>query len=68
MTSISFTSGEIFDIISALYEKEISAAKSGDHQLSAYYLNMIQQFQLISEKLKELPGEKRVAHLVLSAN
>lgn len=67
MTQLSFTSGEIFDIIAALSEQEIAAAKSGDHHLAAYYLNMIQQFELISVKLKELPGEKRVAHLVLAA-
>lgn len=66
MTHISFTSGEILDIIAALHEKEITAAKSGDHHLAAYYLSMIQQFELISEKLQELPGEKRVANLVMT--
>lgn len=66
MTHISFTSGEVFDIISALHEKEISSAKSGDHHLAAYYLEMIQQFESISDKLSELPGEKKVANLVMA--
>lgn len=66
MTQVSFTSGEIFDIITALHHMEIAAAKSGDHHLAAYYLNMIQQFELISEKLQELPGEKRVANLAMT--
>jgi len=34
--------------------------------LSAYYLNILQQFEAIVEKLDELPGEKRVANLVMA--
>lgn len=66
MTSISFTSGEIFDIIFALEDKCKAAEDDGKPHLSTYYLNMIQQFELISEKLTKLPGEKRVANLVMA--
>ena len=66
MTHISFTSGEILDIIAALSEQENYENKMGKPQIAAYYLNMIQQFELISEKLQELPGEKRVANLVMA--
>ena len=66
MTQISFTSGEIFDIISAIAAKCESAEESGDHHLSSYYLDMVQQFERVIDKLNELPGEKRVAHLVMA--
>lgn len=66
MTSISFTSGEILDIISALCDKEQDVYDENPH-LSAYYLNMIQQFENVFHKLEELPGEKRVAQLILAA-
>lgn len=67
MTSISLTSGELLDIISALCYKEQALYKKEHHHLSAYYLGIIQQFETIVEKLEELPGEKRVAHLVLAS-
>lgn len=66
MTSLSFTSGEIYDIISALSDKGSAAEDRGDHQLSAYYLHIVQQFEEITYKLNELPGEHRVAHLVMA--
>jgi hypothetical protein len=62
MTSISLTSGELLDIIDSLCDKEQSVYDENPH-LAAYYLNIIQQFEQIVEKLEELPGEKRVAHL-----
>jgi hypothetical protein len=66
MTHISFTSGEIFDIISALEDRCQSAEDRGNHHLSAYFLNMVQQFEMITEKLNDLPGEQRVANLVMT--
>jgi hypothetical protein len=66
MTSISFTSGELLDIISSLCDKEQALYDAENYQLSAHYLNILQQFETIVEKLEELPGEKRVANLVLA--
>jgi hypothetical protein len=66
MTSISFTSGELLDIISALCYKEQALYKKEYHHLSAYYLGIMQQFEMIVEKLEELPGEKKVANLVMA--
>lgn len=68
MTSISFTSGELLDIISALEEKENALYLAENYQLSAYYMNLGVQFQKVYDKLQELAGEKRVAKLVLTAN
>lgn len=68
MTSISFTSGELLDIISALEEKENSLYLAENYQLSAYYMNLGVQFQKVYDKLQEVAGEKRVAKLVLTAN
>lgn len=65
MTTISLTSGEILDIISVLCDKEQNVYEK-DPYLSAYYLNILQQFEEVFHKLKELPGEKRVANLVLT--
>jgi hypothetical protein len=67
MTSISFTSGEIMDIISALEVKENQAYDGGDPQLAAYYMHMATQFERINDRLSERPGEYRVAELVLTA-
>ena len=49
MTQLSFTSGELYDIISALQLVEEGVYDDGDHQGAAYYQNMIQQFELIFE-------------------
>ena len=68
MTSISFTSGELLDIMSALEEKENALQLAENYQLSAYYMHLGGQFQRIYDKLQELPGEDRVANLVLAAN
>jgi hypothetical protein len=68
MTQISFTSGELLDIISALELVEEGVYDDGDHQGAAYYQNMIQQFDCIHSKLLERPGEHRVSHLVLASD
>jgi hypothetical protein len=68
MTSITLTSGEIMDIISVLEEKENALYLAENHQLSAYYMNLGCQFQKLLGKLQELPGEHRVANLVLAVN
>jgi hypothetical protein len=66
MTSISFTSGEIMDIIDALEVKEDKSYLAGDVQLAAYYMQLVNQFQRINDRLSERPGEHRVAELVLA--
>jgi hypothetical protein len=68
MTSISFTSGEILDIISALEEKENALYDADDKHLAAYYMNLGNQFQRVYDKLQDFVPENRVAHLVLAAN
>jgi len=69
MTSISFTSGELLDIIKALeYYENDAYFNQSDAQLASYYLSMQNQFQHIYDKLQELPGESRVANLVLAMN
>jgi hypothetical protein len=65
MTTISLTSGELLDLMSVLCDKEQSVYAENPH-LSAYYLNIMQQFEEVVHKLKELPGEKRVANLILA--
>ena len=68
MTHISFTSGEIQDIMSALVDRETEAHNTGNPHLAAYYLNIAQQFALILDKLDEFVPENRVANLVLAVN
>jgi hypothetical protein len=68
MTSISFTSGQLMDIISALELVEEGVYDDGDHQGAAYYRNMMQQFELLCDKLQEFVPENRVANLVLAVN
>lgn len=67
MITISLTSGEIMDIISALEVMENRADYNNDTHLASYYLSIEQQFQNVLNKLQERPGEKRVAELVLAA-
>lgn len=68
MTSISFTSGEILDIISALEVKEEDAYHvQNNPALAAYYMQIVNQFNRINDLLQERPGEKRVATMVLAA-
>jgi hypothetical protein len=68
MTSISFTSGELLDIISALEVKLSQAENEGNAQLAMYYFDMQNQFQRIFDKLQEFVPENRVANLVLAVN
>ena len=69
MTSLSLTSGQIKDIISALEKCENDAYfNKNDAHLADYYLSMQNQFELVLEKLQEFIPEKRVANLVLAAN
>ena len=69
MTSISFTSGELLDIIKALEIQEDRAyVVQGDSHLASYYLNLANQFQRIYDKLQEQTPEDRVANLVLVVN
>jgi len=65
MTTISLTSCELLDLMSILCDKEQSVYEENPH-LSAYYLNIMQQFEEVVHKLNELPGEKRVANLILA--
>jgi hypothetical protein len=67
MTTISFTSGELLDIISALEEKENALYDADDKHLAAYYMNLGCQFQRIYDKLQDFVPENRVARLVLAA-
>lgn len=68
MTSISFTSGELLDIISALEEKENALYLAENYQLSAYYMSLGCQFQKVYDKLQDFVPENRVANLVLAVN
>lgn len=67
MTLISFTSGQILDIISALEEKENEIYDAGDKHLAAYYMNMGAQFQRVYDRLQDVTPENRVANLVLAS-
>jgi hypothetical protein len=68
MTQVSFTSGEILDIIKSLEVMESKADLSGDPHLAAYYFGIITQFYRIHEKLKDFQPENRVANLILAVN
>ena len=67
MKTISFTSGEILDIISALEAKEDHAYYvQNDPHLAAYYMRIVNQFQRVYDLIQEKVPENRVAHLILS--
>lgn len=68
MTHISFTSGELMDIISTLEDKVETLEESADFHLAAYYYSIIDQLDLIVEKVKDFQPENRVANLVLATN
>lgn len=68
MTQISFTSGELLDIISALEDRENALYDAGDAHLAAYYMNLAVQFERIYDRVKDFQPENRVANLVLAAN
>ena len=66
MLTQSFTSGELLDIIAALEVKEdYSYEVQNDPHLAAYYMQLINRFQRIYDALQHLPGECRIADLVV---
>ncbi len=67
-TIVSFTSGELLDIMSALVDKADNLDDAENHTLSAYYTNMAEQFEILHDKVQDLIPENRVAKLVLVAN
>ena len=62
---ITFTSGQLLDIISVLEEKENALYDADDKQLSVYYMQLGVQFQRMYDLLQGLPGEQRIAELVM---
>ena len=62
---ITFTSGQLLDIISVLEETENSLYDEDNKHLAVYYMNMALQFQRMYDLLQGLPGEKRVAQLTI---
>ena len=62
---ITFTSGQLLDIISVLEETENSLYDGDNKHLAVYYMNMALQFQRMYDLLQGLPGEKRVAQLTI---
>ena len=68
MTQVSLTSGEVMDVISSLTSKGNAAFDSQDYHLADYYFRIAYQFEKVSEKLKEMIPEKRVANLVMIQN
>ena len=64
MKPISFTSGQLLDLIALLEEKEDALYDAEDRALSIYYMQMGVQFQRMYDRLQSLPGEKRVVELV----
>lgn len=65
---ITFTSGQLLDIISMLEEKEDALYDADNKGLAVYYMQMGVQFQRMYDLMKDLPGEKRVAQLVVSSS
>jgi hypothetical protein len=63
---ITFTSGQLLDIISMLEEKEDALYDADNKGLAVYYMQMGVQFQRMYDLMKDLPGEKRVVQLVVS--
>ena len=68
MTTISFTSGELLDIISQLTAVADNLDDAENYTLSAYYSKIVQQFEMIYDKIQDFVPENRVAKLVLVAN
>jgi hypothetical protein len=62
---ITFTSGQLLDIISVLEETENSLYDEDNKHLAVYYMNLVSQFQRMYDLLQGLPGEKRVAQLTI---
>lgn len=62
---ITFTSGQLLDLIDLLQEKEDALYDAENRALSIYYMQMGVQFQRMYDRLQDLPGEQRVAELVM---
>jgi hypothetical protein len=65
MTTLTLSSGEILDIISALHKQEVNADFHEDYFLAAYYSHLASQFQNLHQQLQSRPGERRQANLIL---
>jgi hypothetical protein len=65
MTTLTLSSGEILDIISALNKQETTADFHEDYLLAGYYSHLASQFQNLHQQLQTRPGERRQANLVL---
>ncbi len=68
MTQISFTSGELLDIINLIEQVADSLDEAENYTLATYFSNMAQQFEMLNDKLQDFVPENRVANLVLVAN
>jgi hypothetical protein len=68
MTTISFTSGELLDIISALDDIGDNCMQADNVHLASYYAKLSQQFEIIYDKVQGFVPEDRVANLTLIAN
>ena len=68
MITISFTSGELLDIISALDDVGDNCMQADDVHLASYYAKLSQQFEMIYDKVQGFVPENRVANLALIAN
>ncbi len=68
MTSISFTSGELLDIISALDDVGDNCMQADNVHLASYYAKLSQQFEMIYDKVQGFVPEDRVANLALVVN
>ena len=68
MITISFTSGELLDIISALDDVGDNCMQADDVHLASYYAKLSQQFEIIYDKVQGFVPEDRVANLALVVN
>ncbi len=68
MTTISLTSGELLDIISALDDIGDNCMQADNVHLASYYAKLSQQFEIIYDKVQGFVPEDRVANLALIAN
>jgi len=68
MTQISFTSGELLDIINQLNEVADNLDDGENYTLATYYSKLAQQFEMLNDKIQDFVPENRVANLVLVAN
>lgn len=66
MTSISFTSGQLLDIIALIESREDALYDAGDKHLAAYYMTMSAQFQRVYDRLQDVVPEERVARFVVT--